>query len=409
MTITTPDNIVSVSTRTALAARGPGGRIPQPAASRLPRSKESLIRQGTLLPLILALAVGPVAGLAGGVIGGRLTDSDSEGDAAEATPAPDTAARVRAAVDRVLPNVVLILADLPNTQDAQGRTVERQNIGSGVVVSQDGHILTNSHVVSGAVSISVFLSTGEQRPARLLADDAPFTDLAMLQVDPKGLRQIAFGASASLRPGDAVVAVTGGGGIFGPGNAVTTGVVSAIDRTLPRSGVTFEDLIQTDTVVNSGDSGGALVNLSGEFVGLLTTVVRDTGSGVPAEGIAFAQSSDSLRAIVADIVRTGKHARPRIGIEFPDRQHLEITAELAAERSLPVAEGALVVTVPAGSPAAAAGVQPGDIVVAVNGAAVTGQQPMVNLLKLLPRGARVDLVLLRGGRQVTVSITPSEG
>lgn len=255
----------------------------------------------------------------------------------------------------------------------------------------------------------MFLSNGERRPARLIADDAPFTDLAMLQVDPKGLRQIAFGASAALKPGDSVVGVTGGGGLFGPGNAVTTGVVSATGRTLPRSGVTFEDLVQTDTVVNSGDSGGALVNLDGEFVGLLTTVVRDTGSGVPAEGIAFAQSSDSLRAIVADIVRTGRHYRPRIGIEFPDRQHLEVTDEIAAERGLPVAEGALIVTVPQGSPAAAAGVQPGDIVIAVNGAAVTSQQPMVNLLKLLPRGARVDLVLLRGGRQVTVSLIPSEG
>jgi 2-alkenal reductase len=371
--------------------------------------KESLIRQGTLLPLVLALVVGLIAGLGGGVLGARLTDSDGPTADEEATPEPDVQARVRAAVDRVLPNVVLILADLPTVQDAQGRTVERQNIGSGVVVSQDGHILTNSHVVSGATTIAVFLPNGEQRPARLIADDAPFTDSAMLQVEPRGLRQIAFGASASLKPGETVVAVTGGGGIFGPGNAVTTGVVSAVSRILPRDGVTFEDLIQTDAVVNSGDSGGALVNLSGEFVGLLTTVVRDTGSGVPAEGIAFAQSSDSLRAIVSDIVRTGRHYRPHIGIEFPNRQHLEVTPELAAERGLPVQEGALVVTVPQGSPAAAAGLQAGDIVVGVNGAAVSSQQPMVNLLKLLPRGARVDLVLLRGGRQVSVSVTPSEG
>ncbi|MEZ4552848.1 MAG: trypsin-like peptidase domain-containing protein [Dehalococcoidia bacterium] len=371
--------------------------------------KESLIRQGTWLPLVLALVVGLLAGLAGGVFGARLSDSDTSAPGAVSTATPDLQARIRAAVDRVLPNVVLILADLPAGQDAQGRTIERQNIGSGVVVSQEGHILTNSHVVSGASSISVFLPTGEQRPARLLADDAPFTDSAMLQVDARGLRQIAFGASGALQPGETVVAVTGGGGIFGPGNAVTTGVVSAISRILPRSGVTFEDLIQTDAVVNSGDSGGALVNLNGEFVGLITTVVRDTGSGVAAEGLAFAQSSDSLRPIVADIVRTGGHYRPRIGIEFPDRQHIEVSPELAAERGLSVQEGALIVDVPSDTPAAAAGLQPGDIVVGVNGAAISSQQPMVNLLKLLPRGARVDLVLLRGGRQVSVSMTPSEG
>lgn len=358
---------------------------------------------------MLALLVGLVAGVGGGVLGAQLTGSDGSGGDVEATPAADSQARVRSAVDRVLPNVVLILADLPNAQDAEGRTVERQNIGSGVVVSQEGHILTNSHVVSGALTISVFLSNGEQRSARLLSDDAPYTDSAMLQVDPRGLRQIAFGASGALKPGETVIAVTGGGGIFGPGNAVSTGVVSAIARILPRNGVTFEDLVQTDAVVNSGDSGGALVNLNGEFVGLLTTVVRDTGSGVPAEGIAFAQSSDSLRPIVADVVRTGRHYRPRLGIEFPDRQHVEVTPELAAERNLPVEEGALVITVPPGSPAAAGGLQAGDIIVSVNGAAVSSQQPMVNLLKLLPRGARVDLVLLRGGRQVSVSVTPSEG
>jgi S1-C subfamily serine protease len=309
----------------------------------------------------------------------------------------------------VLPNVVLIIATLPDTQDEQGRTVEHQNVGSGVVVSQNGHILTNSHVVSGASSIVVYLSTGEQRPARLVADDAPFTDLAMLSVDSRGLRQIAFGASDSMKPGDMVVAVTGGSGVFGQGNAVSTGVVSAIGRTLPRSGVTFEDLIQTDAAVNSGDSGGALINLDGEFVGLITTVVRDAGSGVPVEGVAFAQSSDSLRPIVSDIVRTGQHPRPRIGIEFPGAQHVEVTPELAAQQGLPVSEGALVTSVAPGSPAASAGVQAGDIVVGVNGAEVSLLQPMVNLLKLLPPGVRVDLIVLRNGQQLPISMMPAGG
>jgi len=373
------------------------------------RPKESSIRQTTLVTLVLAFVIAVTAGAAGGVLGARLTDSDGEGTDAAPTPAANVQERMRAAVDRVLPNVVLIIANLPDTQDEQGRTVEHQNVGSGVVVSQNGHILTNSHVVSGASDITVFLSTGEQRPAQLVADDAPFTDVAVLAVDPTGLRQIAFGASDALKPGDMVMAVTGGSGVFGQGNAVSTGVVSATNRTLPRSGVTFEDLIQTDAAVNSGDSGGALVNLDGEFVGLLTTVVRDAGSGVLVEGVAFAQSSDSLRPIVSDIVQTGRHPRARIGIEFPDRQHVEVTPELAAQQGLPVTEGALVISVAEGSPAAEAGVQDGDIVVGVNGAAVTLQQPMVNLLKLLPRGVRVDLVVLRNGQQVPISMTPDEG
>jgi S1-C subfamily serine protease len=369
-------------------------------------SKEPFIPRTTLVVALLALVVGLAAGLSGGLLGARIADTDDEAGSAAPASDSDVQGRIRAAVDRVLPNVVLIIANMPAGQDEQGRTIERQNVGSGVVVSQEGHVLTNAHVVSGATAISVFLSTGEQRPARLVAADAPFTDLAMLSVDPQGLRQIAFGESEELRPGDMVIAIAGGGGIFGRGNAVSTGVVSATNRVLPRSGVTFEDLIQTDAAVNSGDSGGALVNLDGEFVGLLTTVIRDAGSGVPVEGVAFAQSSDSLRPIVSDIVRTGTHPRPRIGIEFPDVQHVEVTPELAAERGLPVAAGALVTAPAPGSPAAEAGVLPGDIVVGVNGAQVTLQQPMVNLLKLLPRGARVDLLLLRNGQELPVSMVP---
>ncbi|MSQ36598.1 MAG: PDZ domain-containing protein [Dehalococcoidia bacterium] len=308
----------------------------------------------------------------------------------------------------MLPNVVLVVADLPPQRDEQGRIVKRRNIGSGVVVSQSGHILTNAHVVDGAATLSVVLATGEQRPAQLVGDDWPFTDLALLTVPPQGLRQIAFGTSADLRPGDLVLAVSGGSGAFGGGNAVAIGVVSGTDRALPRSGYTLEDLVQTDTAINSGDSGGALVNLRGEFVGLLTTVVRSTVTGVHVEGVAFAQSSDSLRPIVANLVRSGRHPRPRLGIERPDRQHLEVTPELAAERRLPVTAGALVTAPQPNSPAALAGVQAGDIVVGVNGAEVTLDEPFVNLLKRVPRGSRVELAVLRGGRVTIVPITPEE-
>ncbi len=372
-------------------------------------SKESSIRRTTLATAFVALVIGLAAGVAGGVLGASLADSDDDPEAPASTPEVDTQARVRAAVDRVLPNVVLIVANQPTGQDEQGRTIERQNVGSGVVVSQEGHILTNAHVVGGATAISVFLSTGEQRPAQLIADDSPFTDLAMLRVDPQGLRQIAFGASDVLEPGDMVVAVAGGGGVFGRGNTANLGVVSANHRILPRNGVTFEDLIQTDAAVNSGDSGGALVNLDGEFVGLITTVVRDAGSGVAVEGVAFAQSSDSLRPIVANIVQQGVHPRPRIGIEYPGAQHIEVTPELAAEQGLGIDAGALVVEPAPGSPAADAGVLPGDIVVGVNGARVALEQPMVNLLKLLPAGVRVDLLILRDGRELPISIIPAGG
>jgi 2-alkenal reductase len=349
--------------------------------------------------------VGLSAGLAGGWIASTVDSDESPNGTAEAPP-PDLQERIREAVDRVYPNVVMVIADLPDRQDEQGRTVQRRNVGSGVVVSQAGHILTNFHVINGAATITVVLSTGEQREATLIADDSPFSDLAVLGVSPQGLRQVAFGSSDALRPGDVVLAVAGGSGAFGGGNGVSFGVVTATRRALPRSGVIFEDLVQTDAAVNNGDSGGALVNLEGEFVGLLTTVVRESVTGTTVEGVAFAQSADSLRPIVANIVSTGRHPRPRIGIERPDEQHVEITPELAVQEQLPVTAGALIVAPAEGSPAVAAGVQAGDIVVGVNGVAVNLEQPFVNMLKLLPAGARVDLAILRGGQQLEISVAP---
>lgn len=361
----------------------------------------------TVLLLGAVLAV-LLAGVLGGVVGARLAGDDPGSAAAPADETTDPQARIRTAVDRVLPNVVLVVADQAPARDAGGRLVERRNIGSGVVVSQSGHILTNAHVIDGAATLSVVLASGEQRPAQLVGDDWPFTDLALLAVPPQGLRQIAFGASADLRPGELVLAVSGGSGAFGAGNTVAVGVVSGTDRALPRSGFTLEDLVQTDAAVNSGDSGGALVNLRGEFVGLLTTVVRSTVSGVHVEGVAFAQASDALRPIVANLVRNGRHPRPRVGIERPNDEHLEVTPELAAERRLPTSAGALVTAPRPNSPAALAGVQAGDIVIGVNGAEVTLEQPFVNLLKRVPRGSRVELAVLRAGRVAVIPITPEE-
>jgi 2-alkenal reductase len=346
-----------------------------------------------LLSVVVAVVVGFGAGLGGGMLATRTTPPTPV-----ATAAPTTQDAIHGAVDRALPNVVLVLADGPDVE----------NIGSGVVVSQSGHILTAAHVIHGATKFTVYLPDGQPRPARLLDDDSPFTDSAVLLIDPQGLRPIAFGASAALRPGDIVLSISGGTGQFGPGNTVALGVVSATGRTLPRSGVTFEDMIQTDAAINSGDSGGPLINLAGELIGLTTTVIRQGPGGSEVRDIGFAQSADSLRPIIAGVIATGAYPRPRIGIERPDEQHTEIDPQLAADRRLPVQEGALIVAPRPGSPAARAGIVAGDIIVGVNGQPVTYSVPMVNLLKRLPRGTRIDLAVLRGGRTVTVQVTPEE-
>ena len=367
--------------------------------SRSPPAPEGTrIARTVLLTALVALVVGFAAGLGGGMLTTSLSSTGGSGSALTAPATADTQATIRSAADRVLPSVVLILAE---------RAAD-QNLGSGIVVSQSGHILTAAHVVRGATRITVHLPSGEERPARLIADDSPFTDAALLQIAPQGLRAASLGASETLRAGDLVLAVAGGTGQFGAGSTTALGVVSATGRTLPRSGVTFEDLVQTDAAINSGDSGGALVNLRGEVVGVLTTVIRSGPGGAEVRDVGFAQSSDSLRPIVAAMIAGGRFPRPRIGIERPDEQHIEVDPEVAAERRLPVQQGALVVAPRPDGPAAKAGITAGDIIVGVNGQPVTYDVPMVNLLKRLPRGVRVDLAVLRAGRTVTVPVTPEE-
>ena len=354
----------------------------------------------------LALLLGFSGGLAGGFVasGGDGAEQPAPAAAPDPSPAPGESERVRSALDRVLPAVVTVLVNLPPEQLPDGRVRQQQNIGSGIVVSEAGHVITNFHVIDGAQTISVVLDTLEERPAILLSDDSPFSDLAVLLVPPQGLRVATFGDSAALGRGEPVLAIAGG--LFGFEHSVSTGIVSALNRSWPRNGVILEDLVQTDAAVNHGDSGGALINLDGEVVGLLTTVVRNDPVGRSVEGVAFAQSSNALRPVVEAIMATGTYARPRPGIERPGQQHIEISPALAAERGLPVLAGALVFTPAPGSPAEAAGVQPGDIVVAMNGVAVDFDSPLPNLLKRLPRGVDAEFLIVRGGAQLAITVSP---
>lgn len=355
-----------------------------------------------------------VLGLAGGLVGGLAATQISEDDApSEAAPTAVTAAslplsafdaRIREAVDRVLPAVVTVRVVLPERVDSAGATIQSTNLGSGIVISEQGHVLTNFHVVVGAATLSVVLATGEERPAQLVSDDSPFADMAVLQIAPTGLRVATLGDSSALRAGDTVVAVRGGA--ITPGNSAALGLVSGTGRVWARNNGLLEDLVQTDAAINNGDSGGALVNLEGEVIGLLTTVVREGPGGVQVEGVTFAQSSNSLRAAVEDIVARGFHPRARLGIERVS-QHAEITPEVAEAQGLPVPVGAFVRAVAPGSPAAGAGIQPGDIVVGLNGVAVDLENPLVNLLKRLETGAPAELAVLRGDQQLVFELDPN--
>lgn len=363
--------------------------------------------------LVIAVAAGAVGGVAGGVTVLLLDDDSATPPDATATllgtatvePAtPAPAGDLDAAIHRALEAVVTVVADSPASRDDSGRMSQQRSLGSGVVIDRAGYVITNFHVVSGASELSVVLSTGEERPARLVSHDAPYTDFAVLAIPNQGLRSLRLGDSDALRLGQPVIAVAGAG--FTSGNSVKVGVVSGLDQSWVRNGVVLESLVQTDAAVNIGDSGGALINAEGELVGLLTTVVRETPTGLAVEGVSFSQSSNSLRPIIENIISLGVHPRPRLGIEYPSVHHVELTPELAEAEGLPRLEGALVTSVDPGSSAALAGVQPGDLIVAVNAMPVDLATPLVNRLKALEPGQVAELTVLRGGRQLVIPVTP---
>ena len=365
-----------------------------------------------LVALVIAVTAGAVGGVAGGVAVLVLDDGAPQPPETATTPlatetpppTPAPTSDLDAAIHRALQAVVTVVADTAASRDATGQMRQQRSLGSGVVVDAAGYVITNFHVVAGASELSVVLSTGEERPARLVSHDAPYSDFAVLAIPSQGLRTLPLGDSAALRLGQPVIAVAGAG--FTTGNSVKVGVVSGLAQSWVRNGVVLEDLVQTDAAVNLGDSGGALINASGELVGLLTTAVRETPTGMSVEGVAFSQSSNSLRPILQNIITLGVHPRPRLGIEYPFVHHIEMTPELAEAEGLPRLAGALVTNVEPGSSAEAAGVQAGDLIVAVNAMPVDLANPFVNRLKVLLPGQVAELTVLRGGQQLVIPVTP---
>lgn len=385
-----------------------GGTIRAAGSHTAPRGKgpiAHLDRARALTLLCIVLVAAAAGGGTGGFVAWRVAGHRAPAAAQTASAGPAAAAGSgRAAVERTLAAVVTIVADGPERRDASGRVSQTRSLGSGVVIDAGGFVATNAHVIAGAASVFVVLPSGEQRPAQLVASDAPYTDLAVVRIPATGLRAASYGDASALRPGDAVYTVTAAP--FATGNSVAAGVVSATERSWPRNGVVLEHLIQTDAAVNHGDSGGALLNARGELVGLVTTLVERDPLGRAVNGVAFAQASNAVRPIVESIVRTGRYPRPRLGIEVPGTGHAEVTPELVQQRKLPVDAGALVLAVPPGSPAATAGLRVDDLIVRVNGTAVTLDVPLVNLLARLRPGERAVLDVVRGGTPLTVNVTP---
>ncbi|WP_425454790.1 DegQ family serine endoprotease [Inmirania thermothiophila] len=316
-------------------------------------------------------------------------------------------------LERVTPAVVNIatrgrirVQDNPLLQDPFFRRffglpdvpVERptQSLGSGVIVDAGaGYVLTNHHVIAKADEITVTLRDGRSFEARLVGSD-PETDIAVLQIPAENLVALPLADSDRLRVGDFVVAI---GNPFGLGQTVTSGIVSALGRSgLGIEG--YEDFIQTDASINPGNSGGALVDLRGELVGINTAILAPGGGNV---GIGFAIPSNMAREVMEQLVRYGEVRRGRLGVVVQD-----LTPELARAFGLARGEGAVIAQVVPGSPAEKAGLQPGDVVVEINGRRVRNSADLRNAIGLLRVGERVRLEIVRDGRRRTVEAEIAE-
>ncbi len=278
--------------------------------------------------------------------------------------------------------------DMP--EDAPARP--QQSAGSGVIVdAARGYVLSNHHVIARAESVMVTLKDNRRFEAEVLGSD-PGTDIALLRIEADGLTALPIGDSDALEVGDFVIAI---GNPFGLGQTVTSGIVSALGR----SGINvegYEDFIQTDASINPGNSGGALVNLHGELVGVNTAIVGPSGGNV---GIGFAVPVNIATAVTQQLAEHGEMQRGKIGVMIQD-----LTPDLAEALGLDVERGALVSRVESGSPAEAAGLQAGDVIVAVNGAKVEGSRELRNSIGLVRVGEEIEIDVEREQRRIRLDV-----
>jgi Do/DeqQ family serine protease len=320
--------------------------------------------------------------------------------AGTATPRADSH---HAAVKKAMPSVVNISTSkelrLPRNSplfelrrflgdDPQKAT----SLGSGVIVSAGGYILTNNHVVEAADEIEVSLSDGKKLLATVVGSD-PETDLAVLHVDATDLPATTFGSSDTLRVGDIVLAI---GNPFGFGQTVTAGIVSALGRSGLGINV-FENFIQTDAAINPGNSGGALVDASGNLVGINTAIFSRNGGSM---GIGFATPVSTAKVVLEQIIKNGSVTRGWIGVELGP-----LTPALAESFNLGTAEGAIIKGVLNGGPADKAGAKPGDVLVAIEGKPIVDPQSVLNVVTSIAPGSAAKMKVKRKGQDLELAVT----
>ncbi len=308
---------------------------------------------------------------------------------------------VTLAVQNTGPAVVTVVGTIPGQRTPFGMTGESTVSGSGVFISEDGYILTNNHVVEDTQTIKVILIDGSEQAATLVGTDI-YSDLAVLKVDGDVPVAAILGNSDALNQGETVIAIGSPLGEFM--NTVTVGVVSATGRSIDTgNGYQIEDLIQTDAAINSGNSGGPLLNLAGEVIGINTLVVRDSSSGTVAEGLGFAIPINTARAVAQQIIEKGYFSRPYLGITWQS-----ITPRIAAVYRLPAEYGVYITQVAANSPASQAGLQPGDIITGIGETTLDATHAYINTLFQYSADETVTLTVIRENKQIQVQVTLGE-
>lgn len=275
------------------------------------------------------------------------------------------------------------------------RERRERSLGSGVIVSQDGYVLTNAHVVDGATDIKVSLSDKREFPARLIGSD-PKTDLAVIKIDRTGLPPVTLGDSSKVQVGDIALAI---GNPFGLGQTVTMGVISATGR--GGLGIEeYEDFIQTDAAINPGNSGGALINADGALIGINTAILSRSGGN---QGVGFAIPVNMARNVMDQIIRDGKVSRAFLGVTIQP-----VTPDIASAFQLNKVEGALIADVAADTPAERAGLHAGDIVLKLDGSTVADSRALQLAIGQMTPGRTVRLTVTRDGRERDFSVALGE-
>jgi len=313
----------------------------------------------------------------------------------------DIETAITQSVQRVGPAVVTVVGTIPGQMTFFGPTGDQTVSGSGFFISDNGYLLTNNHVVEGTKEVKIVLSDGTERTASIVGTDQ-YSDIAVLKTDGNVPATASLGNSDKLDPGESVIAIGSPLGNFK--NTVTVGVVSATGRSIDTgNGYQIEDLIQTDAAINHGNSGGPLVNLAGEVIGINTLVVRNTNSGDVAEGLGFAIPVNTAQAIAQQIIQQGYFARPYMGISFQP-----INPSIAARYNLSADWGVYVMKVADGSPASEAGLQQGDIITKVGDVTLDETHSYVNTLFTFNPGDQVTLTVMRNGNEMLVQVTLGE-